>query len=77
MGKTQVTFLSCAIFFTICVAIGSTHFCSQGVDLLRVEFVPDDKDDIVSTVLRLKDKVGDNGVIFSSGGIGQSPEPMT
>lgn len=46
--------------------------CSQGVDFVRAEYVPDDKNDIISTVLRLKERVGDNGVIFSSGGIGAS-----
>lgn len=46
--------------------------CSQGVDLVRAEYVPDDKQDIISTVLRLKERVGENGVIFSSGGIGHS-----
>lgn len=37
---------------------------------MRAEYVPDDKQDIIETVLRLKERVGENGVIFSSGGIG-------
>ena len=50
---------------------------SQGVDLVRAEYIPDDKPDIIATVLRLKERVGENGVIFSSGGIGRSAEPCT
>ena len=46
-------------------------FRSQGVDLVRAEFVPDDKDDIIATVQRLRDRVGPDGIIFSSGGIGE------
>lgn len=39
---------------------------------MRAEYIPDDKQDIITTVLRLKERVGENGVIFSSGGIGGS-----
>jgi len=50
---------------------------NQGVELVRAEYVPDDKEDIVSTVLRLKERVGENGVIFSSGGIGPTHDDIT
>lgn len=43
---------------------------SRGVDLVRVEMIPDDKRDIVETVLRLRERVGDGGFVFTSGGIG-------
>lgn len=54
-------------------------FCCtrQGVDLVRAEYIPDDIDDIRQTVLRLKDRVGPNGVIFSSGGIGPTHDDVT
>ena len=44
---------------------------SQGVDLVRVEYLPDDKEDIIATARRLKERVGSNGAVFSSGGIGR------
>ena len=50
---------------------------SQGVDLVRVEYIPDDKEDIVDTVKRLKQRVGQDGVIFSSGGIGPTHDDVT
>lgn len=52
-------------------------FNRQGVDLVRAEYIPDDKDDIVQTVLRLKEHVGPDGVIFSSGGIGPTHDDVT
>lgn len=54
-------------------------FCCtrQGVDLVRAEYIPDDVDDIRQTVLRLKDRVGPDGVIFSSGGIGPTHDDVT
>ena len=54
-------------------------FCCtrQGVDLVRAEYIPDDIDDIRQTVLRLKDRVGPDGVIFSSGGIGPTHDDVT
>ena len=51
--------------------------CSQGVDLVRAEFVPDHKEDIVGTVRRLKERVGPSGVLFSSGGIGPTPDDIS
>lgn len=44
---------------------------SRGVDLVRVEVIPDDKRDIVETVLRLRERVGGDGFVFTSGGIGE------
>ena len=49
----------------------------QGVDLVRAEYIPDDTDDIRQTVLRLKERVGPDGVIFSSGGIGPTHDDVT
>lgn len=49
----------------------------QGVDLVRAEYIPDDIDDIKQTVLRLKERVGPDGVIFSSGGIGPTHDDVT
>lgn len=49
----------------------------QGVDLVRAEYIPDDIEDIKQTVLRLKERVGPNGVIFSSGGIGPTHDDVT
>ena len=57
--------------FDICVAY------RQGVDLVRAEYIPDDVDDIRQTVLRLKERVGPDGVIFSSGGIGPTHDDVT
>ena len=51
--------------------------CRQGVDLVRAEYIPDDIEDIKQTVLRLKERVGPNGVIFSSGGIGPTHDDVT
>ena len=44
---------------------------------MRAEYIPDDTDDIMQTVLRLKDRVGPDGVIFSSGGIGPTHDDVT
>ena len=49
----------------------------QGVDLVRAEYIPDDIHDIKQTVLRLKERVGPEGVIFSSGGIGPTHDDVT
>ncbi len=49
----------------------------QGVDLVRAEYIPDDIDDIKQTVVRLKERVGPDGVIFSSGGIGPTHDDVT
>lgn len=49
----------------------------QGLDLVRAEYIPDDIEDIKQTVLRLKERVGPDGVIFSSGGIGPTHDDVT
>jgi molybdenum cofactor synthesis domain-containing protein len=50
---------------------------SRGVDLVRAEFVPDCKRDIVETVLRLRERVGPDGFVFTSGGIGPTHDDIT
>jgi molybdopterin biosynthesis enzyme MoaB len=40
---------------------------SQGVDMMRFEYVPDDVQEIKEAVKRLKGAVGDAGAIFCSG----------
>ena len=50
---------------------------SRGVDLVRVEMVPDDPEDIAATCLRLRDRVGPNGFVFTSGGIGPTHDDIT
>ena len=50
---------------------------SRGVDLVRVEYIPDQKRDIVDTVLRLRERVGPSGVVFTSGGIGPTHDDIT
>ncbi|KAI8466434.1 MAG: MoaB/Mog domain-containing protein [Monoraphidium minutum] len=50
---------------------------SRGVDLVRVECVPDDKADIIETVHRLRRRVGDSGFVFTSGGIGPTHDDVT
>ena len=50
---------------------------SRGVDLTRVEFVPDDVDDIARSVLALRDRVGPDGFVFTSGGIGPTHDDVT
>lgn len=50
---------------------------SRGVDLVRVEVVPDDPADIAATCLSLRQRVGDSGFVFSSGGIGPTHDDVT
>ena len=50
---------------------------SKGVDLVRVEVVPDEPDDIAATVLRLQQRVGPQGFVFTSGGIGPTHDDVT
>ncbi|EKX47893.1 hypothetical protein GUITHDRAFT_69155 [Guillardia theta CCMP2712] len=50
---------------------------SRGVDTVRVEYVRDDKAEIVESVLRLKNMVGEGGWIFTSGGIGPTHDDVT
>ena len=40
---------------------------SQGVDMVRFEYVPDDVAEIKAALQRLKARVGETGVIFTSG----------
>lgn len=42
---------------------------ARGVDVVRVEIVPDDPAEIAETCLKLRDRVGDDGFVFTSGGI--------
>ncbi len=51
--------------------------CSRGVDLVRIECVPDDEVDIASTVLGLRLRVGQSGFVFTSGGIGATHDDVT
>jgi molybdenum cofactor synthesis domain-containing protein len=50
---------------------------SRGVDLVRVEVVPDDAADIGATCLRLQERVGPGGFVFTSGGIGPTHDDIT
>ena len=49
----------------------------QGVDLVRPENINKHKEDIKQTVLRLREHVGPDGVVFSSGGIGPTHDDVT
>lgn len=51
--------------------------CSRGVDLLRVEYIPDERADIAESVTGLRDRVGCNGFVFTSGGIGPTHDDVT
>ncbi len=44
---------------------------------MRVEYIPDDKFDISQSVLRMRQRVGENGVVFTSGGIGPTHDDVT
>mmetsp|Transcript_8943 Transcript_8943/g.17790 ORF Transcript_8943/g.17790 Transcript_8943/m.17790 type:complete len:323 (-) Transcript_8943:134-1102(-) len=50
---------------------------ARGVDLVRVEFVPDTFEDIGDSLLRLRRKVSDNGFVFTSGGIGPTHDDIS
>lgn len=50
---------------------------SRGVDLVRVEYIPDNKEDIKATVIRLRERVGPQGAVFTSGGIGPTHDDVT
>jgi molybdopterin-biosynthesis enzyme MoeA-like protein len=43
---------------------------ARGVDMVRVEMIPDVKEDIVASVRGLSERVGSDGFVFTSGGIG-------
>lgn len=48
----------------------ATFLRARGVDLVRVEMVPDSFEDIADSLHRLRSKVSDDGFVFTSGGIG-------
>lgn len=50
---------------------------SRGVDLIRMEVIPDDITVISETAKKLSDLVGPEGFVFSSGGIGPTHDDMT
>mmetsp|Transcript_19004 Transcript_19004/g.32507 ORF Transcript_19004/g.32507 Transcript_19004/m.32507 type:complete len:295 (+) Transcript_19004:2-886(+) len=50
---------------------------SRGVDLIRCEFIPDQRDEIIQTAQRLRQLVGPRGFVFSSGGIGPTHDDVT
>ena len=51
--------------------------CSRGVDLVRIEVISDDKDDIASTALRLRELIGSGGALITSGGVGPTHDDVT
>lgn len=50
---------------------------ARGVDLVRVEFVPDTFEDIQDSIVRLRRTVSDDGFVFTSGGIGPTHDDIT
>ena len=50
---------------------------NRGVDMVALEWVPDDKRAICDAVLRLRERVGDRGFVFTSGGIGPTHDDIT
>ena len=50
---------------------------SRGVDLVRVECIPDSPADIAATCLALQTRVGPDGFVFTSGGIGPTHDDVT
>lgn len=50
---------------------------AQGVDLIRVLCVPDNIDNIVEALHDLRSRVGADGFIFTSGGIGATHDDVT
>ena len=50
---------------------------ARGVDLVRATVVPDDVADIVATVRDLRERVGPEGAVFTSGGIGPTHDDKT
>ena len=51
--------------------------CSRGIDLIRIEVIPDDVQEIKESVLHLKKRVGSEGIVFTSGGIGPTHDDVT
>ncbi|KAF5832752.1 MoaB/Mog domain-containing protein [Dunaliella salina] len=50
---------------------------SRGVDLIRVEYIPDDVGDIMQSAINLRKRVGPSGFVFTSGGIGPTHDDVT
>ena len=50
---------------------------ARGVDLVRIEVVPDDKADIARSVRALSERVGPDGWVFTSGGIGPTHDDVS
>jgi len=50
---------------------------SRGVDLIRVEYIPDNIDDIMQSAINLRKRVGPSGFVFTSGGIGPTHDDVT
>jgi len=50
---------------------------NRGIDMVRMEFVGDNAKDIQDSILRMKEAVGPNGIIFTSGGIGPTHDDVT
>ena len=50
---------------------------ARGVDLVRVEVVPDVPDDIAASARSLSARVGPSGFVFTSGGIGPTHDDVT
>jgi len=50
---------------------------ARGVDLVRVEYVPDECDEIAESAKRCRAKVGQDGFVFTSGGIGPTHDDKT
>lgn len=44
---------------------------------MRVEYIPDNKNDISQSILRMRQRVGENGFVFTSGGIGPTHDDVT
>ncbi|KAG2487547.1 hypothetical protein HYH03_013826 [Edaphochlamys debaryana] len=50
---------------------------SRGVDLVRVSYIPDSPQEIRETVLDSRRRVGPDGFVFTSGGIGPTHDDVT
>jgi molybdopterin-biosynthesis enzyme MoeA-like protein len=48
-----------------------------GIDLIRVEIIPDDVETIATTVKKMSELVNDNGFVFTTGGIGPTHDDLT
>lgn len=61
----------------VCFILNEICMCSRGIDLIRVEVIPDDVQEIKETVIQLKERVGKDGIVFTSGGIGPTHDDVT